>query len=166
MALLDYLIRPDKTTATVDLTKESALEATATNVQCILLETTAGFNESIAVDNMITRAANQTAIAVPLKNVFHEVVFKDIWIGNIAEEQAAQYRKKNLEYAIVEWPKITGKVSIHGCYNTATSAWVDYYQVYKGGLVNLKILIERADFYHDVRRNCLLQNLRLLEVWS
>jgi len=136
MVIEIYLIRPDKTTLTVNCANEAALQATIASVECFKIECAGDWYKKPQIDNGIKRFANRGAKAVPLRKGFFDFTFQNILLGNPngseTENTKAQRRIKFMDYALFEWPKVTGVTSQLAFFNNSSGSYV-WKGTYAGG---------------------------------
>ena len=166
MRLVPILIRGDKTTSTVDVSKEVTLIAPAntTTVECwkILYEKcTIGIQN----DRKISRFTNQGAITVDLVKVWHPIVFKNVWVGHIDTETQSQYLKENLEYICTKWGKVYGACTL-AWYDLDTSTFVSQMRMYKGSAFQNQVVAppKAVEFEFDQLMNAVIPQVVFEEV--
>jgi len=171
MAIEDYklyLIRPDKTTATVNITKTGKNWSAITDMEVFELEFES-MAFSINIDNKINEpTAQQRRTARPNRYVTHSYVFQGIVFADLLDNSETQKSLKALQYLVVEWPKLSVSLyaSILGLYNSNTSTWADYFHIYRSGFTNCKVMIDMVQGSMNRNLEFEIDKLSVQEVWG
>lgn len=157
-------------------TNEARTQTTPTSVTHINIEPTEGFKIGRFIDNKIKRYVGRGALAIPLRSYYRTLVFNKIFVGNVKEDAAAARLMLFLDYAAVEWPKATGKVSPLAFYNSANgeewtisynSANVNPYSTFRSSAyTRATVIIEDFPTSVDFLWNTWIDQLIVTEVWS
>jgi hypothetical protein len=175
MGLKLLLMKPGTATASVSSTYISTTStylssnesASAAGVLFLDLDVQSETMEPLSKKTQVTRFANRGSVHVDLREISKEMVFKDIYLGNILTATSFTTNQRMIyEYVFSEWPKtstgkilpilwdVTAEASITNAFSTYyRTAFVDWTGVFKGTLVKSM----------DIYGNCFIKQLELEE---
>ena len=176
MTIDTYLIRPDKTTGTVDLTKEAIAETSGSfnavnlsDVECLKIQANT-LKHAIQIDNNIKKGANQRSSTHPLSKFYHIYQIGDWLLGNYSDSASQKYASRLMqiiEYIGLIWPRAystkgailaghdgTNFLDVYKYYDRASSTWTDFRGVIDGNIT----------FQTDFQYNVTLHQIQLTQV--